>query len=212
MDSKLFQGISDEELNILLDEHGAKTVLCEKNQVLIHQGDCVKNIYVCLEGAFNLESVNLYGEISLISHIPKGGYFGGAFAFSSTPSPADFRAISSAKVLIIPTEKLINKKRLSESEIRLIRNLTVILANKSTFLITKIQHLTGRSIREKVLSYLTYESSVQEKDFIEIPFNRQELADYLAVDRSALSKELSLMKSNGLIDYQKNKFLLKYKI
>lgn len=212
MESKLFCGIADEDLKILLEELGAKKLSCEKNKVLVHQGEYINDIYVCLDGSFNVESVNLNGEVGLISHISKGGYFGGAFAFALTPSPADFRALSSATVLIIPVKKLMEKENLTACEVRFMRNITEILARKSTSLITKIQHITGRTIREKVISYLSYESSLQGKNEISIPFNRQELADYLATDRSALSKELSAMQSDGLIEYRKNRFFLKFRI
>ena len=210
MDCKLFQGISEDELRHFLDDVGAKEITCKRNQVIVHQGEYVKNVYVCLEGAFNVESVNFCGETSLISHISKGGYFGGAFAFSDTPSPADLKALTQSTMLVIPIKKLAEKGNLDTTEVKILRNLTVILAMKSTSLITKIQHLTGRSIREKVISYLSYESWTQGRNEVTIPFNRQELADYLATDRSALSKELSAMRNDGLIEYQKNRFILKF--
>ncbi len=209
MDSKLFEGISENDLSDLLKTLGAKKLSCEKNQVAVHQGEHVKAVYVCLDGSFNVENVNLYGEVNIISHISKGGYFGGAFAFSSTPSPADFKAVSAGTVLIIPIKRILENDNLNPCEIKFLWNLTGILARKSTFLITKIQHLTERTIREKVISYLSYESSLQGKNDVVIPFNRQELADYLSVDRSALSKELSAMRADGLIEYRKNKFSLK---
>lgn len=210
MESKLFRGISDEDLKVLLKELGAKKITCTKNEIIVHQGENINNIYVCLEGSFNVESVNLYGEVSIISHISSGGYFGGAFAFANTPSSSDFRALCTATLLIIPIKQIVEKENLNTSEVKFLRNLTEILACKSTSLITKIQHLTGRTIREKVISYLSYESSVQGKKQIAIPFNRQELADFLATDRSALSKELSSMQADGLIEYRKNSFILKF--
>lgn len=212
MESKLFRGISEEDLKVFLDDVGAKEIKCKKNQIVVHQGELVKNVYVCLDGAFNVESVNFRGETSLISHVSNGGYFGGAFAFSSSPSPADFRALTPSTVLVIPIKKLAEKEILNSVEVKILRNLTEILAMKSTSLVTKIQHLTGRSIREKVVSYLSFECITQGKNDVTIPFNRQELADYLAIDRSALSKELSAMAKDGLIEYRKNRFFLKFPI
>lgn len=210
MECKLFEGIDKENLQGLLQNFSAKEMSCKKNQVILHQGEHVDNIYICLNGAFNVESVDLQGEVSLISHITEGGYFGGAFAFTATPSPADFRAISQAMVLIIPIKSIISKQNPTPSETKFLYNLISVLAHKSTFLITKIQHLAKRTIRGKITSYLsTVEASQGKKDIV-IPFDRQGLADYLSVDRSALSKELSSMKADGLIDYHKNRFLLKF--
>lgn len=210
MKSKLFEGIPENDLRVLLKDLGAKTLSCEKNTVIVHQGELVDAVYVCLDGAFNVENINICGEVSLISHVSKGGYFGGAFAFSNTPSLADFKSISKATLLIIPIKNFLEKENLNAFEIRFLRNLTEILARKSTSLITKIQHITGRTIRDKVTAYLSYECSLQGTKEVLIPFNRQEFADYLSVDRSALSKELSAMQKDGLIEYYKNRFLLKY--
>lgn len=91
---------------------------------------------------------------------------------------------------------------------RLIHNLLYIMAKKNLMLTRKIDHMGQRSIREKVMAYLSFESEKQKKKTFGIPFNRQQLADYLAVDRSALSAELSRMKKDGLIEFEKNIFTL----
>ena len=90
----------------------------------------------------------------------------------------------------------------------LIRNLTVVLAEKNLGLTRKIRLITPRSLRERVLAYLSQEALRQGKDEITIPFNRQQMADFLNVDRSALSGELSKMQKEGLIEYHKNRFVL----
>ena len=88
-------------------------------------------------------------------------------------------------------------------------NLLRVLAQKNLFLTTKMAHLSKRTIREKVISYLSEESSRQGSLEFSIPFNRQQLADYLAAERSALSRELSRMQEEGLIAFHKNRFMLK---
>ena len=91
---------------------------------------------------------------------------------------------------------------------RLIHNLLYIMAKKNLMLTRKIDHMGQRSIREKVMAYLSFESERQKKQTFTIPYNRQQFADYLAVDRSALSAELSRMKKDGLIRFEKNCFQL----
>ena len=83
-----------------------------------------------------------------------------------------------------------------------------VMAQKNLMLTRKMAHLSRKSIREKLVSYLSDESSRQGKREIKIPFNRQQLADYLSVERSALSRELSKMKEEGLIEFYKNQFVL----
>lgn len=92
---------------------------------------------------------------------------------------------------------------------RLIRNLLTILAEKNLMLTHKMEHMAQKSTRDKVLSYLSLEAEKQGGPEFAIPFNRQQLADYLSVDRSAMSRELSRMKAEGLLDYHRNRFRLK---
>ena len=90
----------------------------------------------------------------------------------------------------------------------MIQNLLKVIAGRNLTLTTKIDHMSKKTIREKVLSYLSYQAEKQGKNRFEIPFNRQQLADYLAVDRSALSAELSKMQKEKLISYDRNHFNL----
>ena len=91
---------------------------------------------------------------------------------------------------------------------RLMRNLLAVLAEKNLQFSEKLTYMTQRSTRQKLLSYLSAESLRRGAREFEIPFNRQQLADYLSVDRSALSGELSKLRGEGLLDYRKNKFTL----
>jgi CRP-like cAMP-binding protein len=91
---------------------------------------------------------------------------------------------------------------------KLIRNMLGILARKNIMMSTKLEHITKRTIKEKLLSYLAEQAKRKGSRSFEIPYNRQELADYLSVERSALSAEMSKLKSGGVIDYRKNSFEL----
>jgi CRP-like cAMP-binding protein len=83
-----------------------------------------------------------------------------------------------------------------------------LLSYKNLELMKKINHITKRSTREKLLSYLSAEAKKQGSKSFLIPFDRQQLADYLCVERSAMSSELSKMRSEGLLEYQKSFFTL----
>ena len=91
---------------------------------------------------------------------------------------------------------------------RLLQNLLTVLASKNLHLTRKINHITPNTIRARLLSYLSYEALRQGSSAFSIPFNRQQLADYLAVERSALSSALSKMQREGLISFHKNRFVL----
>ena len=92
---------------------------------------------------------------------------------------------------------------------QIIKNLLSVLARKSLMLSRKMEHTSKRTTREKLLSYLSEQAVLAGSNSFAIPFNRQELADYLFVDRSAMSAELSRMKKEGILEYEKNRFLLK---
>ena len=210
MNCKLFEGINENELPLLLKKLSATEIVCDKNTIVLHSGEKVKNIYVCIEGSFVLENINSDGSVNIISTLSKGSHFGRAFAFTDAISPADLRALSKGKLIAISKDRLLLLDDGDTEKNKIFANLISILANKSTFLITKIQHLSQRSIRGKITSYLNEISKQSGKREFLIPLDRQGLADYLCVDRSALSKELSKMRDDGLIDYRKNMFVIKY--
>lgn len=206
----LFEGIDEKELPNILKQLSAFEIQAEKNQIVLNSGEKVTAIYLCVDGCFVLETVDSEGALSILSTIEKGGLFGGAFAFTESYAPADLRATERSKMLVIPIEQLKKMPDADKNKTIILYNLALVLAKKSTYLITKIKHLSKRSIRSKIISYLSELASGVGKREITIPFDRQGLADYICVDRSALSKELSKMKSEGLIDYKKNKFTINF--
>lgn len=210
MNCVLFEGIDEQDLPSVLKQLNAVEIQVEKNQIVLNSGETVRSIYLCTEGGFVLETVDSEGALSILSTIEKGGLFGGAFAFTESFAPADLRATEKSKMLVIPIEQLKNISNADKNKTIILYNLALVLAKKSTYLITKIKHLSKRSIRSKIMSYLSELTERTGKQEVMIPFDRQGLADYICVDRSALSKELSKMKSEGLIDYKKNKFTVKF--
>lgn len=140
----------------------------------------------------------------------RGGLFGEAFSFARVEClPVSVTAAEKTEVLFINCERIITVcPSACEFHNRLVRNMLKILAEKNMTLTQKIGHMGKRTTREKILSYLSEQAKKAGGESFTIPLNRQEMADYLAVDRSAMSKELGRLKEEGQISFHKNQFQL----
>lgn len=154
------------------------------------------------------------GNRSIISYLDKNNIFGIAYAYSNNQTyPISLIAMSDCKILFIDIKKIFNPcSKNCYHHTQLMKNAVMILSNKNIALINKIEHMSKRTIKDKVLSYLSNCSKIYKSNHFHIPFNRQELADYLAVDRSALCATLSKLKKAKIIDYHKNNFTIFYQI
>ena len=134
--------------------------------------------------------------------------FGETFACGEdTMSVVTFVVSEDAKILFLPVDRVMRSCTMAcVFHHRLIENMVRIVANKNRDLIRKVEVVSKRTIREKLLAYLSIQAQTQESRYFEIPFGRVELAEYLCVDRSALTRELAKMRDEGLIDYDKNCF------
>ena len=122
----------------------------------------------------------------------------------------DVIAMEEAEMLFLNVPELFRLAAAGKGEYsHLIHNMTMISARKNLLLSRRILHTSSKKIRDRLLSYLSYQAGLQKSCYVDIPLNRQQLADYLSLDRSALSKELGKMKKEGLLDYHKNSFVLK---
>ena len=207
----LFSGESPEEIKEMLSCLGAVTRSYGKGEIIYHAGECVHSMGLVLSGNVQIESDDVWGNHSVLDDITPGFFFAETYA-SLSKEPLMVNVVSAAaktEVLFLNIGRLLTTCTNScTHHNRLIHNLLYIMAKKNLMLTRKIDHMGQRSIREKVMAYLSFESEKQKKKTFGIPFNRQQLADYLAVDRSALSAELSRMKKDGLIEFEKNLFTL----
>lgn len=209
MKNILFEGIEEESVKKLLKCFNAYEQSYSRGSYILHSGDNISSLYLVLKGGLNAQAFDIYGNVNLISHIPEGGLFGGAFAFSDEAPCPDLVSAEDSRILVLPIDKgLCPCERKCDTHMQFYSNLIKLLARRSASLITKINHLSQRSIREKLLSYLKTEEIKQGGGYIKLHFDRQQLADYLCVDRASLSRELSKMKEDGIIDYNKNTFKL----
>lgn len=211
--SSLFFGISDEELKGILECFKARVRTYDSGEVIIRQGERILNMYMVLEGCVNIEKDSFWGRRIIVSRVNPNENIALAFVASKNVSNIDAVAAQKTKVLVLSYEKCTSMCQNACTRHRvLINNMFEILSKNNIDLIQKIENISQKSIRDKLLTYLSNEAQKKKSNSFEVPFNRQELADYLNIDRSAMCFELSKLQKEGFIEYQKNKFVLKQNV
>lgn len=207
----LFQGISEADIEKILVCLGAVEKSYTKDEVIYHAGDFVESMGLVLTGSVNIENNDLWGNKSILNHITKGQIFAETYAcIPDEPLMVSVAAAESANVLFLKTSHLLKScTRACTYHHRLLRNLLTVTAQKNLNLSSRILHTSSKTIRGRLVSYLSFQAARQKSVEITIPFNRQQLADYLGVDRSAMSHELGKMQKDGLLNADKNHFYLK---
>jgi CRP-like cAMP-binding protein len=208
--SALFEGIRGQELDRLLGCIPSRHKKIEKNGYVFMAGTEPVWMGILLSGALLITRDDFWGNRSIVARIEAGEIFGEAFALGEAKKiPLSVTAAEKSEVLLLDGGHIITAcSSRCPCHTRLIKNMIQILALKNSVLVKKMELLTRRSTREKLLSYLSAESRLSKRSAFTIPFNRQELADYLSVDRSAMSAELCRMRDAGLIRFHKNYFEL----
>lgn len=208
--SRLFQGFTKEEIKSLLECLNATAKQYQKGEYIFQTGEITEHFGMILEGKVQIVSDDYWGERQLLAGFQKGQLFGEAYAcMEKTPLMVSALAVEKTEVLMLNAHRVLQTcTSACDFHRRLVENLVGILAKKNLTLTRKIDQVSKKTIRGKVLAYLSSEAGQQNSNEITIPFNRQQLAEYLAVDRSALSAELSKMQKEGIISYKKNHFIL----
>jgi CRP-like cAMP-binding protein len=190
----------------------AKEYNYSKKQSIFMFGDTPKNFGIVLSGNVQVVKEDYYGNRSIVAMIGEGMLFGEVFAFADIKKlPVSVIATTESKILLIDYDKLIHScTQACSFHSKLIYNLLHIVASKNIMLNQKIELLSKRTTREKLLAYLMIEAQKTGSNSFHIAFNRQELADYLSVDRSAMSAELGKLRDEGVIEFHKNQFKLKH--
>ena len=206
----LFANIEEKELQALLTCLNVKERKIQRGEILFPAGEQPQYIGVVLSGRIYIVQEDYWGNRTILAAVEAGGLFGEAFACAQAEVlPVSVTVHQEGKVLLIDCQKILSTCSAScEFHTALIRNLMQALASKNIALTRKIKHITKKTTREKVLSYLSECAILNGSQAFDIPFNRQELADYLSVERSALSNTLCKMRDEGLIAFHKNKFRL----
>ena len=209
----LFSGISREDLSGMLQCLGARSVSYEKGRTVFLEGDPALWVGVVLTGEVQILREDLDGNRSILAAAGPGQLFGEVFACAQLDRlPVTVIASADSRILQLACRRII--ETCSQSCIfhsQLIHNLLKIVARKNLMLNQKIDFISRRTTREKLMAYLTAQAKAADSRIFSIPYNRQELADYLGVERSAMSAELGKLKKEGTIDFHRNHFTLKGK-
>ena len=170
---------------------------------LLHSGERTSRFGILLEGRVKVLKEDYRGSATLLAQVEPVDLFAEAFALSGQRLTVSVQAALPSRILWLDSGQLTQP-----GLVRVQQNLLRLLAQKNVFLTGRIEHLSKRSLREKLLSYLSEQAFQADSLEFSIPFNRQELADFLAVDRSALSAVLSGLQKEGILKYHKNHFSL----
>lgn len=210
----LFHGIREEEIKAMMSCLGAREKHYQKDEVILRAGSPTAEIGLVESGSVNIV-VNFYwGSSNIFGHVEKGSIF--AENYASIPGQellCDVVAAEECEILFLNMRQLSSTcSKACSFHNRLIQNLLSISAKKNLGLSSRMMHIAPKGIRDRLLSYLSEQALKNGSSHFLIPFDRQQLADYLGVDRSALSNELSKMQKDGLITYRKNEFTLNEKV
>lgn len=208
---RLFDGIAEEERKAMLDCLGAVRRTYEKGEYVFRRGERIGAAALLLEGSVYIQREDYWGNLSILNEISEGEVFGEVYACLSDEEMLNHAvAVKRSTVLFMDIQKLLSMcPSACPFHSRLIRNLLSVLASKNLILTRKLQHMSQRTTKEKLLSYLSEQSLKAGSPSFWIPFNRQQLADFLSVDRSAMSSELGRMRDEGLLEFDRNHFVLK---
>ena len=208
--TKLFKDMKDEEIITMLNCLDANKKTYKKNEVVFPMGKKIENIGLVLDGKLEIAREDFWGNKSMISILQKGDIFGEAYAFAADdPFWASVATLTDASVLFLKASKVVHTCANGCSfHSELINNLVSVIAHRNLKLNAKVSHMSERSIRRKILSFLSGESKKVNNVKFKITYNRQQLADYLSVDRSALSNELSKLRNEGILNFERNNFEL----
>lgn len=205
---KIFDGMSEDEIDKIIACTGGYTKEYSKNQFVVLNGEPAKSVTLLLKGTLSISKTDFNGNKIIISDIKEREIFGEAFVLSKDQEyKVDVMATSQSSILFLPFHKLIKVCSSGCScHNKIIFNLLFLLANKNINLNKKVECLSQKTTQGKIAFYLMGQYENTSKTKFSLPFNREEFSEYLGVNRSALSRELGKLKEKGIIDFNKNVF------
>jgi len=204
----LFNGIAFSDFETMLSCLSARTASYKKGEIILLSGDAVSFVGLILSGSVRIVKEDMDGHISILTELGISDLFGEVFACAGiSHSPVTIEVGSDAEILLIDYKRIITSCSSScPFHAKLIENMLSLIAKKNLTLNQKIEVLSKRTTREKLMCFFDAQRGAARR--FTIPYNREELAAYLCVDRSAMSNELCKMRDEGLIQFQKNQFEL----
>jgi len=214
-ETKIFKDVTEFECQAMMFCFKTRFKTYLKNEKIVKQGDPMEDAVLIVKGGSIVEHIDALGNISIIMRLKKGDVYGVESSYAGEKVYKD-SVVATEKTLVM----FMNKHRLitpcenrCKKHESVTKNLTQIIAENNLNLLEKLSHMSKKTMREKLLSYFNSLARKSGSNYFEIPFSKTELANYLSVDRSAMSSELSKMRDEGVIDFEKRQFhLLKNKI
>lgn len=206
----LFADIQKADLEPMLQCLSYSVQTFSKGNFIILEDETVRNIGIILEGSVDMIKEDFWGNKTTLVRMKSGELFGETFTCSkNSTSTVSFCAVSKTTVLFLPFNRVMHLCSMTcFFHHRLIENMVFLIAEKNKELMLKVEIISKKTLREKIMAYLSVHANEQGTPYFEIPLGRVELADYLCADRSALTRELSNMQDDGIIDFDKNVFRL----
>ena len=204
----LFFGIDEEDISGLLACLKALKGSYQKDEFIFLAGDRPSSVGIVLSGSVRLVQEDYFGRRTILTHVGQGELFAESFTCAGQNAlPVSVVSAENTEIMTIDYAKIVTTCTSACCfHTRLIMNMMRILAEKNIQLTKKLEHLSCGTIRGKLVSFLSEQATIQKSEKIEIPYNQTELAEYLCVDRSALSRELRAMKEEGLVRCDKKSF------
>lgn len=208
--SKIFSGVSEEEIESMLSCLNSRIHSFKKGEYVLRQGEVISDILVLVDGALHVQRIDYWGNLSILSHVGVGEMFGEAYiAPESGVLMNDVVAVEDSTVMLFDVRRIVTTcPSACRFHSLVVQNMFFAISEKNRRLVRKLGHMSKRTTRDKLISYLSEESKKHRSAEFTIPFTRQQLADYLSVDRSAMSNELCKMRDDGLIEFEKSRFKL----
>lgn len=204
--SPLFRGLTPAEWDALAQTGQLRTKTFSRHEIIFHAGSRIHEVGVVLRGSVHIENLDLWGTKTILSSVPAGQVFAETYAFCGDAMLVDAVAAEDCEVLFVNAAAFSGGS--SAGQDKLLHNLLAVSMRKNLSLSQRIFCTTPKTVRGRLLTYFSAQTAACGRLEFDIPFNRQQLADYLNLDRSALSKELCRMRDEGLLQFEKNHFIL----
>ncbi len=208
--TKIFATATEFECQAMMFCFKTRFRVYAKNQPIVSQGDEMEEVALILKGGAIVQNVDSLGDISILTRLKTGDIYGIESAFAGENIYKDtLIATEKSMVMFMNKHRLINPcaNKCRRHDI-VVKHIMQMVAERNVELLDKLTHLSKRTTRDKLMSYFNSLAEKSKSNYFEIPFNKTELANYLSVDRSAMSTELTKMKEDGLIDFEKKQFHL----
>ena len=208
LDYPLFFGVKENDMVPMLNCLGGKVKKFKKGEYIFFEQDDVRQIGIIISGSVDMVKEDIWGNKTMLVRMKKEELFGETFSCGlEQSSVVSFCTSSNSEILFLPFDRVMHSCSMTcVFHHRLIENMVAIIARKNKQLMEKVEVISKKSLREKIMTYLSQQAQKQGTKYFEVPLGRVEMADFLCTDRSALTRELNIMREEGLIDFDKNMF------